>query len=161
MNLKFSHHLIMLLIMLFLPAIAVGVEYNYDSWDVEIIEKNTNQIVRAETVASNFYSLEGLERNKEYFAKVRTRNTFLSAWEISDSFMLTSSTGLISSPKNKLLIQQRDGVLLVSSDDIERINIYTLNGSLLQSAVLIDGKTEVRGLTRGVYIINNQKIVIE
>lgn len=138
-------------------------EENGDSWEVQIIKDGTNELVKSGVVSTNSFSLEGLEFDVKYIAKVRTKNTFLSDWEVSDAFVLDKeSMGITASTDTKgVQISSRDGQLFISSDTQQRIDIYTVDGCLLRSVSLSIGNTTVAGLANGLYIVNGQKIVVK
>jgi len=153
-----------LIILLLVAGISFAqAEENTDNWEVEIIKKATSEVVKSGLVQTNSFSLEGLEFNVEYFAKVRTKNTFRSDWEVSDVFMLehgllTTNTLVI---KPELRLSSDNGLLHISSDALQKINIYTVEGYLLRSISLPKGDTTVSGLVKGLYIINGQKILVK
>ena len=132
-----------------------------DSWDVEIIKKSTNEIVKAETVETNSYLLEGLENNVEYFARVRTRNTFLSDWETSEAFVYASLASLLPVELPNLFFRSADGLLFVSSEIVRPVQIHAIDGRLLRSVLLLRGENMISGLDKGLYLIANQKVVIK
>ncbi|MFV0467755.1 MAG: hypothetical protein ACK5MK_02380 [Dysgonomonas sp.] len=137
---------------------------NGDSWEVEIIKNATNGIVRSGIVNTNSFSLEGLEYDVEYFARIRTKNTFLSDWEISDVFVLDRGAMTINSSINnvpELLLSSENGQLFILSDTLQQANIYSINGCLLRSVALSIGSTAVVELAKGLYIVNGQKIIMK
>lgn len=138
-------------------------EENTDSWEVQIIKKATNETVKSEVVQTNSFSLEGLEYNVEYFARVRTKNTFRSDWEMSGAFMLEHGLTTINTSgfETGLRFSSDNGLLHISSGALQKINIYTVEGYLLRSVYLPVGDTIVSGLAKGLYLVNGQKIVVK
>ena len=163
-----KQHSILFRTMLIISFLFAGVPFlqadeNGDSWEVQIIKDGTNEVVKSGIVSTNSFSLEGLEFDVKYFAKVRTKNIFLSDWEVSDTFVLDKESMGIAAPTDTkgVLINSGDGQLFISSDTQQRIDIYTVDGCLLRSVSLSIGNTTVAGLAKGLYIVNGQKIVVK
>lgn len=67
-----------------------------------------------------------------------------------------SSTGNI----DRLVIIPNSGSVEIISGKVQMINVYTLDGCLVRTLSLHEGSNYVTGLDKGVYIINQQKVVI-
>lgn len=131
-------------------------------WEVEIVKKNTNEVVVNQVVAINSFSLEGLDENTEYIARVRTKNLFFSSWVTSDVFLYNFMTGIKQNNYNEnLIVRSEKGQLIISSNIPQQINIYNINGCLIRSIEIINGETVVDGLEKGVYLANNRKVIVE
>lgn len=67
-----------------------------------------------------------------------------------------NSTGNI----DRLVIIPNSGSVEIISGKVQMINVYTLDGCLVRTLSLREGSNYVTGLDKGVYIINQQKVVI-
>lgn len=133
-----------------------------DVWEVEIVKKNTNEVVVNKVVAINSFPLEGLEENTEYFARVRTKNLVFSGWATSDIFIYNSTTGIQQNNFNEeFVVRSEKGRLIISSTISRQINLYNVNGCLIRSVSIVNGETVVDGLEKGVYLANNRKVIVE
>lgn len=133
-----------------------------DVWEVEIVKKNTNEVVVNEIVAINSLPLKGLEQNTLYFARVRTKNVVFSGWVTSAVFTYSSTTGIIQNKfDEELVVRSEKGRVIISSTIPQQINIYNLNGYLIRSLAIVNGETVVDGLEKGVYLTNNRKVIVE
>ena len=133
-----------------------------DVWEVEIVKKNTNEVVVNQIVAINTFYLVGLEENMEYFARVRTKNIFFSGWVTSDAFLYNSVTEIkLNNFNEKLIVRSEKGRVIISSNSPQKINIYNINGCLIRSVAIVTGETVVDGLEKGVYLANNWKVIVE
>jgi len=160
-HLTFRTILIVLLLTAGIPFLQA--QENTDSWEVEIIKVTTNKTVKSGIVHTNSFALEGLEYNVEYFARVRTKNTFLSGWEVSDTFILDDDLVTTSPPvfETGLRLGSDNGLLYISSDKFQMVNIHTVDGCFVRSVSLSAGNTTVVGLAKGLYIVNGRKIIVK
>jgi len=136
---------------------------NEDNWEVEIVKVATNETVKSGIVNTNSFSLEDLELNVEYFARVRTKNTFLSDWEVSNVFRLDNEFLTVSPSVSETgfhLISD-NGLLYISSDSVQTVKIHSMDGHLWRSVSLAIGETTVTGLAKGLYLVNGQKIIVK
>ncbi len=122
-----------------------------DLWEIQVVRNNSDEIVKNEIVNDNSFSLEGLESNVEYYVKVRTINMVYSGWVSSGVF-----TWLVSN----LVFKCENQTLKIISEVEQLVKIFSLDGSLKRNVGLSKGETIVRGLEKGIYLINNQKIAI-
>ena len=53
-----------------------------------------------------------------------------------------------------------NGELIINSNNNRTINVYALDGRIMRRVHLVAGENHISGLHAGVYIINNQKLVI-
>lgn len=131
-----------------------------ESWEVQVLEKNTNNVVVTDTVTTNSFSLVGLNLsiNKEYYAKVRTKNLVYSGWTSS----LTDQTAVSTPYANNLKIFSSDnGTLIIESDIAKKFNIYAIDGRLVRSVDLLEGVNKIAGLKKGFYVANKQKVFVK
>ncbi|NDW10717.1 hypothetical protein D0T56_13775 [Dysgonomonas sp. 520] len=151
----------MLIALLLITYIPFSEAEGSDSWEVEIIKKETGEVVKSEVVSTNLFPLNGLEYDVEYFAKIRTKNTFLSDWEISDDFLIDRMSNIVPVCATNLILSSNDGVLFISSEKEQEINIYTVDGRLQRLVSLPTGETSVTGLEKGLYLIDGRKIIVK
>lgn len=52
------------------------------------------------------------------------------------------------------------GLEITSANDCQ-ISIYSINGALVRNVILKAGNNRIEGLSEGIYIINNNKFVIQ
>jgi len=133
-----------------------------DVWEVEIVKKSTNEVVVNQVVAINSFSFEGLEENTEYFARVRTKNLFFSGWTTSDVFTYNSTTGFIQNNfYEELIIRSEKGRLIILSTTPQCVKIYNINGCLIRSLAIENGEAIIDGLEKGIYLVNNRKVIVK
>lgn len=155
----FRAMLVTLLLITYMPFLYAN--ENEDSWEVEIIKVATNETVKSGIVNTNSFSLEGLELNVEYFARVRTKNTFLSDWVVSDNFLIEPLAVIVPACEKDLVLSSGNGQLFILSDRLQTVNIHTVDGCLLRSVPLSAGNTAAVGLAKGLYIVNGQKVIVK
>lgn len=85
-----------------------------------------------------------------------TANRMLSIAHDNGGATDISSTGNI----DRLVIIPNSGSVEIISGTVQMINVYTLDGCLVRTLSLHEGSNYVTGLDKGVYIINQQKVVI-
>lgn len=54
-----------------------------------------------------------------------------------------------------------DGALQIMTDKAQPIHVYGIDGRRVSSVMATEGTTTVNGLAKGVYVVNNQKVVIK
>lgn len=70
------------------------------------------------------------------------------------------ATSLERSEKEGLRLCVRDGCVEVYSPKVDAMNIYGIEGRLVRSMVLNEGYNRINGLTKGIYLISNIKVVV-
>lgn len=134
-----------------------------DSFGIEIVEKESGDVVITDAVEENTYSLAdlGLENNKKYDVKVRAKTTlFYSAWAsiISEG---SEGTGIINEVNDGFYTYSRNGALIIHSDFHHPVNIFSIDGRLVRSINLETGETTVDGLSKGIYLVNKRKVIVK
>lgn len=135
-----------------------------DSFEIEIAEKESGDIVKTDVVEENTYSLTelGLDKNKKYDVRVRAKTTFFySNWAsiISEG---SDGSGIANEPNDEFYIYSEAGALIINSDYQQRtVNIFAVDGRLVQSINLQGGETVVDGLSKGFYIVNKKKVIVK
>jgi len=134
-----------------------------DSFGIEIVEKESGDVVYTDEVDENSYSLAdlGLDNNKKYDVKVRAKTTlFYSDWA-SITSEGSGGTGITNVSNDGFYTYSKDGVLIIHSDFPFSANIFSIDGRLVQLVDLQQGETVVNGLSKGIYLINKQKILVK
>lgn len=63
--------------------------------------------------------------------------------------------------QTKATIYVTGKTLMIQSDQTRTFNIYSIDGQKVRSAVAEEGITAVDGLAQGIYIVDNQKVIIK
>ncbi len=130
-----------------------------DSFEIEVIEKETDEVVETDVVEANTYSLAGLDTTKEYYVKVRAlTGVFYSDWA---STAQGGSSGLNKTNVDNLSIISLNGSLIINSDAARRVNLFSVDGRVVRNIELIQGINNVHDLAKGIYLIENQKIIVK
>lgn len=129
-----------------------------DSFDVEIIEAGTGDVVVADVVTGNSYSLEDLDLDgsSTYYARVRALNTvFYSDWANS-----SSGSSIWTTTVEGFSIYTADNSIIVNSDITRSINVFAIDGRLVRSVDLTEGKNVIDNISKGIYLVENQKVIV-
>lgn len=59
------------------------------------------------------------------------------------------------------VIYTANGIVEIISDKAQNITIYGIDGSIVRNVLLNEGSNTINGLRKGIYLINNQKVVIK
>lgn len=70
-------------------------------------------------------------------------------------------TGLENSTVDALKVWSADGILYIASDKAQSAKLYTLDGRLVSNVDLTEGNNTINGLARGIYLMNNLKVVVK
>ncbi len=63
---------------------------------------------------------------------------------------------------NTLQVMTSGNAIVVNSNDTQVVNVYTITGQLVQSVAVTEGTTTVASnLAKGIYIVNNQKVLVK
>lgn len=134
-----------------------------DSFEIEIVDKESGDIVKTDAVEENTYSLAdlGLDNSKKYDVKVRAKTTlFYSDW-VSIISTGSEGTGIINESIDGFYTYSKNGSLIIHSDSQQSVNIFSIDGRLVKSIELQVGETIVDGLYGGLYLINKQKVIVK
>lgn len=66
-----------------------------------------------------------------------------------------------SNTVNGTQVYSIDGALIINTDKAQDVQIYSLDGRMVRNIQLTEGENTVSGLAQGVYLMNNQKVVIK
>lgn len=78
------------------------------------------------------------------------------------SFEYLATTGMsILTATDKLEYSSADGNLTIMANIAQKMNLYSLDGRLVVTMQLNKGSNTISGLTKGFYLLNNQKIIIK
>lgn len=131
-----------------------------NTWVVEIAVKSSGNIVSTTAVNVNTFSLSGIP-NGDYTARVRTKNTsFYSSFSAGVDFTVLSTENVRTTVKDSLIIQTIKNGMTLSSDITQLINIHGIDGRLIRSIKISEGNTTINDLKPGIYLVNNQKVII-
>lgn len=135
------------------------------TWEIAVFKADDNASVYSGTIASNSISLRDITELADgvsYYAKVRTLNNgFYSGWVTSDNFSISRQVTGLDVIKNKLVFTVSNGSLIINAEKTQILNIYAVNGQLVRSVNVVAGDNEVKNLSKGLYLINNNKIIIK
>lgn len=134
-----------------------------DSFEIEIVEKESGDIVYVDEVEENTYSLADLDldNNKKYDVKVRAKTSFFYSDWASIASNGSEGTGIITESNDGFYTYSREGALIIHSDFPFSANLFSIDGRLVQSLNLQTGQTIIDGLYKGVYLINKQKVIVK
>lgn len=132
-----------------------------DKWEVEIVKQSTNEVVKSGLVNTTSFPLDGLENNVQYFARIRTCNTFLSGWAVSEVFTVSTTTAVASVQADIQTHCYTNGTLRIVTGSARQIDIYSAEGRLYRSFFVKAGETTLTDLKKGIYIVNGQKNIIK
>lgn len=130
-----------------------------ESFELEVVEKGTNNVVKTDVVTGNSYSLAelGLDGNKEYYANVRAKNAlFYSGWATTNS----NTSGIEDINSSNLTVFIRNNAIIVNSDVVRKLNVFAVDGRLVRSVDLSVGENVINNISRGMYLIDKQKVVV-
>lgn len=63
--------------------------------------------------------------------------------------------------EDAMVIYAIDGMLHISAAKAQVTNVYGIDGRLVKVAELVEGDNAIDGLAKGMYLVNNQKVVIK
>lgn len=72
-----------------------------------------------------------------------------------------STTELNGQATDKLKIYAVNDVIYIQADNAQSINVYSIDGRIIKVAELAIGENTITGIAKGIYLINNQKVVIK
>lgn len=73
---------------------------------------------------------------------------------------LEDVSGGRSANQLSLVIDGVTGILMINTDSTQEVSVYSLDGCLVKKVTLNAGENPTTGLAKGLYIINNQKVVV-
>ncbi len=131
-----------------------------DNFEIEIIETLSGDVVKIDETTANSYALEDLEENKAYDVSVRAFTTlFYSDWATLNT--KSGETGLKNPYAHTLNLRSGNNSIIVWSDSARLVDVYGIDGSLIRTVNLNVGTTTINHLPKGVYLIDNQKILVK
>lgn len=117
--------------------------------------------------ANGVYTLSG---NGTSFAKASAETiispfrAYLDTTVSGESFNIKHGdempVGIQASEYDNTKIYAANGSIIINSAKLQPVEIYTIKGRNVYSAILGVGTIEISNLEKGVYIVNNQKIVV-
>mgnify|MGYP001017613393 CR=1 FL=1 len=133
-------------------------------WEVSVFKSSDDANVFTDTITTNSVSVNEiaeLVNNTNYYAKVRTLNNGVWSGQVTSEVFTVSkvSTGF-DKIENQTKLRVNNGVLIINAEHPQTLNIYAVNGQLIRSVNVVAGENTVSNLSKGLYLVNNQKIVI-
>ena len=71
------------------------------------------------------------------------------------------ATGLETVNTDKLIAYSVDGILNVITSKAQSVKVYAIDGRLVRTLQLGEGRNEVSGLAKGIYIVDNRKVAVK
>ena len=71
------------------------------------------------------------------------------------------ATGLETVNTDKLIAYSVDGILNVITSKAQSVKVYAVDGRLVRTLQLGEGRNEVSGLAKGIYIVDNRKVAVK
>ena len=71
------------------------------------------------------------------------------------------ATGLETVNTDKLIAYSVDGILNVITSEAQSVKVYAIDGRLVRILQLGEGRNEVSGLAKGIYIVDNRKVAVK
>ncbi|MFT3751558.1 MAG: hypothetical protein QM800_01300 [Paludibacter sp.] len=88
-------------------------------------------------------------------------NGFYSGSVTLANFSISRQVTGLDVVKNKLVFTVSNGSLIINAEKAQTLNIYAVSGQLVRSVNAVAGDNEVKNLSKGLYLINNNKIIIK
>lgn len=63
-------------------------------------------------------------------------------------------------PDTPFTVYTENGVLYINALEKQSVNLYSIEGRLLKQVIVSEGETTIHGLSKGIYLVNNQKVVV-
>lgn len=135
----------------------VSWEGNAENYEIEIIEQETNEIVKEDVVETKSYTLTDLDSDKNYLIKLRAKTSlFYSNW-VS---IATGTSGVKNLFDEDVKVIVKNNSIIIKSEMVRNIHVYSIDGSLLKSAEMNVGETVITDVPRGIYLVDKQKVVV-
>lgn len=84
-----------------------------------------------------------------------------NAVEISATYTYTQPTEINHNNQDAgLIVHAEKSNIYIKASMPQKINIYAIDGRIIKSVLLKNGITVINGLSQGIYIVDNQKIII-
>ncbi len=134
------------------------------AWEVNIYNTENNTLAFSDTINTNSISLNSIEELSDgvtYYAKVRTQNNgFCSGQIISEPFTVIKTSTGVDKIEQQTTVRVSNGSLIINTENSQTVNIYAVSGQLIRSISTLAGENIVSDLSKGIYLVNNQKVVI-
>lgn len=73
----------------------------------------------------------------------------------------SGTTGIENAVFEGTSVYAADGAINILTDQAQTVNIYGADGRLVRTEIITEGHNVINGLAKGMYIVNNRKVVIE
>ena len=123
----------------------------------EIASKNAMYAVEC-----NVNSREAVVLEVEAFTKDGlATNGGTRIFSIDVTPMAEDPTSIQGPTAEGMAIYTMDGQVMVSTAEAATVNVYAIDGRLVRRVELTEGTNVISGLARGMYLINNQKVIVK
>ena len=116
------------------------------------------------------YAINKKEHNGDAFVKnqrdIRPFEAYFTTMEstrvrsISIAEFMEGTTAIANNPETQQHVYSNNGVIYIESSISCNLNIYAVSGQLMRKMALKQGTNAVKGLAKGIYIVNGQKIMV-
>lgn len=134
------------------------------AWEVNVYKADDNTLAFSDTINTNSLSLNSIEELSEgvtYFAKVRTQNNgFWSGQVTSEPFTVTKISTGVDKIEQQTTVRVSNGSLIINTENSQTVNIYAVSGQLIRRINIVAGENIVSNLPKGIYLVDNQKVVV-
>ncbi len=73
----------------------------------------------------------------------------------------SDGTGIDHLSAEGMRVYSNGGTLFITVDEAQDVQVYSIDGRMLRNLQLEEGMNAVNGLAQGIYIVNNQKVVVK
>lgn len=73
----------------------------------------------------------------------------------------SEGTGIDHLSAEGMRVYSNGGTLFITVDEAQDVQVYSIDGRMLRNLQLEEGMNAVNGLAQGIYIVNNQKVVVK
>ncbi|MDD3194300.1 MAG: hypothetical protein PHU68_00670 [Paludibacter sp.] len=133
-------------------------------WEVSFYKSADDTNVFTDTISTNQITvneINALTTNTSYYAKVRTLNTNVWSGQVtSEAFTVSRVSTGVDNVENQTKLSVNNGTLIIHAEFPQTLAIYTVNGQLIRSVKVVAGENTVSNLSKGLYLVNNQKVVV-
>lgn len=121
--------------------------------------KFTGTFAPIDNAAATYHVFNGTEFLNTIVSVAAFEGYFIGGGE--GALTLDGAIGIDQVAENGMRIYSpAAGMILISTDGAQNVNIYSVEGSLIRTTELNEGDNLINGLSQGIYLINNQKVVV-
>ena len=121
--------------------------------------KFTGTFAPIDNAAATYHVFNGTEFLSTIVSVAAFEGYFIGGGE--GALTLDGAIGIDQVAENGMRIYSpAAGMILISTGETQSVNIYSVEGSLIRTTELNEGDNLINGLSQGIYLINNQKVVV-